>query len=220
VFARKLVNSPCSLPVSSRGRDDFFRLLLQFFQAAVAAVFDHELEPAGRAEPFDRRRAEHIDCGVADLLLHGRLQPRCDGVARQARLRAIAEIVEHQIYGAEVRRVGVQQNRLARDRHCILHPFGLQRDVVDLLHHHLGALHGRGVGQLHVHQQVAFVLQRNEAARSLLETPIGRVEQAAVEQQHDQAHSQRPTNDAGVDRRREIERLVEGPERYAQHAIQ
>ena len=41
--------------------DDFFAGLLQDAERVVAAVFEDDLEAAGRAQPVDRRGAEDVD---------------------------------------------------------------------------------------------------------------------------------------------------------------
>ena len=43
---------------------------------AVAAFFDHDFEPARRAEPVDRRRLEDVDDALANGVLQPRLQSR------------------------------------------------------------------------------------------------------------------------------------------------
>ena len=78
-------------------------------------------------------------------------------------LGAVVELVEHHVHRAEVGRVGVHQDRLAGDRHGVRDARQLAGDPLDLLHHLLGPLQRRRVGQLHVDQQVALVLRRDEA---------------------------------------------------------
>ena len=91
---------------------------------------------------------------------------RGDGVGRQSRTAALGEILEHHVHRAQVGRVGAQDQRLAGDAHGVLDARRLAGDRLDLGHDALGALHRGGVGQLHVQQQVALVLLRNEARRA------------------------------------------------------
>ncbi len=67
VSARKLVNSPCRPAMPLAFVDDLFGHLLQGRQSVVAAVFDHDLETAGRAEAVDGRRTEDVDHAFLNL---------------------------------------------------------------------------------------------------------------------------------------------------------
>ena len=60
-------------------------------------------------------------------------------------------------------------------------------DAFDLGHHRCGPLERRRVGQLHVDEQVALVLRRDEAGRHAGEAEVGQEQQAAVDDQHDDA---------------------------------
>ena len=62
-----------------------------------------------------------------------------------------------------------------------LTPLVSQGDLFDLLHHVLGPRRRGGVGHLHVDEQVALVLLRNEAGRRVREAPPGQAQQAAVD---------------------------------------
>ncbi len=64
-----------------------------------------------------------------------------------------------------------------------------------------GPLHRGRVGQLHVEQQIALVLLRDEAGGRADELPVGQAQQPAVEQQHDHADPQHAADDPAVDRR-------------------
>ena len=123
MLARKLVKSPES--VARIGGfcdvgDDPVGDALDLLRAQVAAVLDHDLEAAGGAQAVDRRGLEDVDQPVLDLLLQlapgaraaitGPVSP-CVG--------AVVEIVEHHVHRAEVGGVGVQQDRLAGDRHGV-----------------------------------------------------------------------------------------------------
>ena len=139
VLARKLVYRPCK-PVRLLAEfDPLLGLRLQRGQASVAAVLDDDLETARRAEAVDGRSAEDVDLGVRDTVLQRRLQARGDGIAGQILRCALMEIVQHHVHGAEVRRVGVEQDRLAGDGDGVLDAGILAGDVLDLLHHVLRA---------------------------------------------------------------------------------
>ena len=64
---------------------------------------------------------------------------------------------------AEVRRVGIEQDRLPGDGDRVLDARRLSGDLLDPLHHLLRALHRGRIGQLHVDQQIALVLHGDEA---------------------------------------------------------
>ncbi len=51
-----------------------------------------------------------------------------------------------------------------------------------LLHHLLGPLQRRRVGELHVDQQIPLVLRGDEPGRRAREAPVGQPQQTAVEQ--------------------------------------
>ena len=96
VLARKLVNSPCRLGLVGSPRPRSLRRPLAGLQAAVAAVLDHDLEAARRAQAFDRRGPEDVDQPVLDLFLEApsaavprgpsprQLAARCDHGSRRA----------------------------------------------------------------------------------------------------------------------------------------
>ena len=62
-------------------------------------------------------------------------------------------------------------------------------DLLDVAHHLLRAAERSRVGQLHVDQQIALVLRRNETLGRLREADIGQHQQSAVEHQHQHADS-------------------------------
>ena len=76
VSDRELLNRPCSPGVLVAAGDDLVADPLQLAQAEVAAVLDDELEPAGRAQPLDRRGAERRHDGPADLVAGSALAAR------------------------------------------------------------------------------------------------------------------------------------------------
>ena len=80
---------------------------------------------------------------------------------------------EHHVQRAEVRGIGVQNQRLAGDPHRVLHARRVVRERSIRAMTSLRALHGRRVGQLHVQQQVSLVLLGNEARRRVGEFPVG-----------------------------------------------
>ena len=100
-----------------------------------------------------------------DFALEESLELRGDRVGRRARVGPVVKLVEHHVHRAEIGRIGVHQDRLARDRHGVLDSGQIVGQFLDRAHGHLRPLERRRVGQLHVDQQVALVLRRDEAGR-------------------------------------------------------
>ena len=200
--------------------DDGVAGVLQGFQAAVAAVLDDEFESARGAEAVDRRGAEDVHQPVLDLLLEAGLQPGGQRRTGQLGVGAAMEVVQHHVHGAEIGGIGVQQDRLAGDGHGVLDPFRAIGDGLDAAHDLLRPLDRRGVGQLHVHQQVALVLGGNEARRRVGEAPPGQRQQAAVNQQHQHAHPQQPAHGPAIKVGRVVEAAIEEAEGPAEQVVQ
>ena len=99
----------------------------------------------------------------------------------------MVEIVQHQINGAEIGSIGVEQNRLTGDGNRVLDTGGIQGDVLDPLNDIFGATDGGGIRQLDVDQQVAFVLCRNKSRRRGGEAPPGQGQQSNVNHDDDEA---------------------------------
>ena len=110
--------------------------------------------------------------------------------------RRWSKLLEHDVHRAEVGRVGVQEQRLAGDADRVRDARRVAGQRFDAGHDPLRALHRGGVGQLHVEEQIALVLLRDEARGRAVELPVGQHQQAAVEHQHDRAqpqHAGRPS---------------------------
>ena len=165
VFARKLVNRTlASLAISAAFGHDVVGHGLQRFEPGVAAIFDHDLEAAGRCQAFQRRCAEHVDHAVGDFALQSPLQLCGNRVARQLRRRALVKIVEHDVHRAEssahwrpAESTGPGLPRCARTPGVVWWAM-----FFDLPHHFFGAADRRRIGQLQVDEQIALVLRRNE----------------------------------------------------------
>ena len=198
-------------------RDDRIAHLLQGRKPQRAAVFHHHLEAAGIAQPVDGGRPKDAHTGLAHLFAQPLAQRDGDVVAREA--ATLFKGLEDHIQRAIVRGVGAQQQRLARDGDRVAHPLGGPGDGLNFAHHSLGALHAGAVGQLHIQQQVAFVLGRDEAGGGMGEAPVGAIEQAHIHHQHQQADSQEASYNAGVHPGGEIKGGVEQLEEPAQGDI-
>ncbi len=70
-------------------------LTLQGFQTVVAAVLDHELEAAGRAESVNRRGSEYADQGLLDLAPQTCSQFARNAVRPELRIVAVLEVFEN-----------------------------------------------------------------------------------------------------------------------------
>ena len=199
--------------------DDLVADPLQVVQAEIAAILDDELEAAGRAQAVDRRRSERRDDRPAHLALTALRELRGDRVGRQLGAAPVRKLLEHDVHRAEVRRVGVQEQRLARDADRVLDPRRLAGQRFDAGHDPLRPLHRGRVGQLHVEEQIPLVLLRDEARGRAVELPVGQHQQAAVEHEHDRADPQHAADDPAVDRGHPVEEPVEAPEEPAQHGV-
>ena len=93
---------------------------LQFREPEIAAILDDELEATGRTQAVDRRRTEHRDDRSAHLTVTAFLQFGSYGIARQLRPAAVSKLLEHDVQRAEVGRVGIQEQRLARNADGVL----------------------------------------------------------------------------------------------------
>ena len=87
---------------------------LERVEVHVARRLHHQLEAARVAEARHRRRAEHEDAGLLDLLPEPLAQPARDGLAGQRRVAPLVERLEDEEHGAVVRAEGVQDERLPR----------------------------------------------------------------------------------------------------------
>ena len=83
VLARKLVNSPCRPWRLAAVGHDAVGDRLQRLEPGVAAVLDHDLEAAGRAQSFQRRAPKTLISPSWISFCKTVLQPGGDGVARQ-----------------------------------------------------------------------------------------------------------------------------------------
>ena len=192
--------------------------LLERVQAQAAAVLDDDLEAAGRAQAVHRRCLEDADRGVLDLVLELGQELRRQGAAVQ--VAAVLEIVQHDVHGAEIRGVGVEQQRLAGDGHRAAHALGVLGDLLDPVHD-LARPADRGrVGELDVDEQIPLVLRGDEPRRRLGESPPRQDEQSAVADQHEGADPQEAADRARVSRGRRVKRLVEAVERRPQDAVE
>ena len=190
VLARKLVKTSLSDFVSRPLATTLSAVVLQLLHAAVAPVLDNHLEAAGGPEPVDGRSGEDIDETVIDLVLERRLQAVRNRFARKALGDAVVKVVEHHVHRAEIGRVGVEQDGLPGDGDGVLYARRLVRDLFNAPHDALRPLHRGRVGQLHVHQQIALVLRRNEALGRGLEAAVSQDEQAAVRHKSHDAETQ------------------------------
>ena len=99
--------------------DQAVGLLLQGHQTEVAAVLDDELESAGDAQARDRRRPQHRELGLRDLLGTGLVEAVHDRRVAQLRLLPLVEGVQDDEHRGEIGAVGLQQERTAREGHRV-----------------------------------------------------------------------------------------------------
>ena len=133
---------------------------------AVAAVLDHDLEAARRAQALHRRAPKTLTrpppiSSLKSLAAARRRwrRPTGRGSWRCWKSSSMTYIEP------KFERVGVEQERLPRDGDRVLDARRAPGDLLDACHHRLRPLDRRRVGQLHVDQQIALVLRRDEAGR-------------------------------------------------------
>ncbi len=131
----------------------------------------------------------------------------------------LGKLLEHDVHRAEVGRIGVQEQRLAGDADRVLDPGCLAGQGFDAGHDALGALHRGGIRQLHVEQEISFVLLRDEARGRAVEFPVGQPQQAAVGHEHEHAEPQHVADQPAINLGHPVEEAVEAPEQPAQHGV-
>ena len=105
---------------------------LQRVVVHVAGGFHHQLEAAGVAQAAHRRRPEDQHARLGDLALQACAETPEDGLAAQRGALPFVERLEGDEHGAEVRAVGVQDERLPRDGHRVGDAGRLEGDLLDL----------------------------------------------------------------------------------------
>ena len=88
---------------------------------------------------------------------------------------------------AVIRTVGVQDERQPRHGHRVGNAGRLESDLLDRLGHLDRALERGRVGQLHVHHQIALILDRDELAGNPSKAEARQTDQAEVDQEHERA---------------------------------
>ena len=96
---------------------------------------------------------------------------------------------------------------------------GLAGDLADGIHNLVGSLHGSGIHELDVGQQVTLVLWGDEAGGCDLEIVIGGVKKTAVDQQGNQGKLQEDSDHAAIQVGADVEDSVEDGEEPAQGDI-
>src|SRR4029077_20566208 len=122
------------------------------------------------------------------------------------------ECLENDEHGAVVRAVGVQDERLPWNRHGVGRAGCLQSDFCDGVADLDRALQRGRIRQLNVGEEVALVLDRDEAARNAAEAQTRQTEQTNIAQEHDRAQADAPAHSLAVELRGLIEETVESTE--------
>ncbi len=187
------------VPPLPGGGDNLFRRLLQPAEVAIAAaVLDHELEAARRAEACHRRRAEDRHDRLGNILRHLLLQLGRDAVAIEGRVVALVEVLKGDEDVAEVGAVGAERERLAGHPQRMRDALCVPGDLADEIADGLRPLQRGRVGELDGGIEPALVLQGDVAGRQLPRGPPRQEQQPAVHHQHDHAAAQRQADDARV----------------------
>ena len=128
------------------GRDHAIHLLLQLFDAQVAAVLDDELEPAGRAETGNRWRSEDRNLALRYLVNENFPDAISNFEGVHLRIAAIGEFIKRDEELAEVRAVGVEGERLPGNTRGVNDAIHRVNDLLDAVDDLLSPLQGGGVG--------------------------------------------------------------------------
>lgn len=136
-----------------------------------------------------RRRGKDRDAGLLDI---GQASPHVLGNARTAEAvsGALFKGFERGKDGASIGTIGTCRGRKTGKAYRIAHPRHLQHNVCDLPDHGVGTLQGRSVWQLHVDNQIALILGRDEAGRHGGEFPIRQAQQTDIDHQRQHAEAQ------------------------------
>ena len=201
VLARKLVNRPCE---ARRRRLPSATTLSATSCSASRPVSPRSsimiLKPPAVPRPSTGGAPKTLTRPSVTSSCERRLQPRGDGVAGQLVRRAVrgsrrASRTSSRSSG-RWRSSRIDWPAIAT---VCLTPGVCERDLLDPAHRpRCGPLDRRRVGQLHVDQQVALVLRRDEAVGVRREAVVGQVEQPAVDDQHEEADAEQPADDRGV----------------------
>ena len=93
------------------------------------------------------------------------------------------------------------------------------RDLLDAGHDALSALDRCRIRQLHIEEQIAFILLGDEPRGRVVELPVSQYQETGIEQKHDRADAQHAAHNAAIDRDHPIEQAVEAPEEPAQDSV-
>ena len=129
------------------------------------------------------------------------------------------KLLEHDVQRAEVGCIGVQEQRLARHADRVLDARRLAGQCLDAGHDPLRPLHRGGIGQLHVQEQIPFILLRDKARGGMVELPVSQHQQAAVDHQHQRADAQDMADDPAVNHGHLVEEAIEAAEEPAQDRV-
>ena len=93
------------------------------------------------------------------------------------------------------------------------------RDLLDAGHDALSPLDRCRIRQLHIEEQIAFILLGDEPRGRVVELPVSQHQETCVEQKHDRADAQHAAHNAAIDRDHAVEQAVEAPEEPAQDSV-
>ncbi len=152
-------------------RHDLVADALQFVEAEAASVLNDEFETVGRAQARDRRGAERRHDRPRHLAPAAVREVRGDGAGSQA--AALVEAFQNDIHRAEVRCIGVQDQRLPGDTDRVCDPWRGVGHLVNVGDDLFRALDRGRIRKLHGEHQVTRVLVRNEPRRGTDELKVG-----------------------------------------------
>ncbi len=139
-------------------------LQLDEVEAAVAQLDLHR-HARGIADALDRRRRHHQNARFLNFI-HGPVEA-CEQRQQALVFAALVPVFEDDVGDAGIgERGAVVERRDAGDADDLAHALGALGDFLNAVHHLLGALERCAVGQLNAGEQIALVLDRQEAGRN------------------------------------------------------
>ena len=204
--------------LTERRLHDLTRHLAECRVAGATPILHIHFHPAGIADAAHRRRGEHHDLRLLDRAELG-LHLGQEHANRAAAGGAGAGVFQSREAGRGIGGVGPRRSGEAGERHGIFHAVDGKGCLADPSHDGVGARKRCAVGQLGGHDEVALVLLGDEAGGHQIEAGFRGDEQPGIEQEHQEAHPNKPPDDRAVEITRPGEDAIEGDKQPAKGQV-
>ena len=131
----------------------------------------------------------------------------------------VVEFVEDDEHRAQIGPDGIQNERLPGNSDRVDDALCGECPLLDAFERGDRSLERGRIGQLHVDDQIAFVLRGDESCRNVRHAEVREPNQSAINQEDDHAQPQRHPDHPAVDSRDEVEPAIEPFEESRQHAV-